>query len=340
MLVGKGFKTTTGFIRLFFHTDPSRLDILLIVLGLIFAIAAGIPFPLLGIVFGDLVDDLNSTTCGSHDSNSGLGSAVTTKVLYMVYITIFNFVTIYIHTGCWSLVGERLVRRLRDQYFRSLLKQEIAFFDTLPPGEISSRLSDDLDCIQTGTSEKVGICISSVSYFVAAYVVAFIKDAKLAGILVSLVPTYILMGFGGSYLIKKRSGRLASHISAAISIASDSLSNLRIVHAFGAQPRLELAFTDHLNHGKIHGLKKSIAAAVQLGLLYFISFSANALAFWQGSREIAEALESSRSGTSVGAVYTVIFLLIDGSLLAIQDLLIDSDAFQFHTSSAKSPLSC
>lgn len=306
-------KKSTGYLRLLFRTNPAKLDIALIVIGFISATASGVSFPLLGIVLGELIDDLNSTSCIDRAQNvSTLGSSITTKVLYMVYITMFNFATIYVHTGCWALVGERLARRLREQYFGSLLKQEIAFFDLLPSGEVSSRLSTDLDAIQTGASEKVGICIATFSYCVAAYIVAFIKYAKLAGILVSLVPAYFIMGFGGSYLIKRYAGRTEEHLSAAIEIASDSLSNLRIVHAFGANQRLEFIFAGHLSKSRVPGLRKAIASAAQLGMHYFISFAANALAFWQGSRAIADVVEFRTGETTVGAVYTVIFLIVDG----------------------------
>jgi hypothetical protein len=46
-------------------------------------------------------------------------------------------------------------------------------------------------------------------------------------------------------------------------------------------------------------------------LLYFIAYSANALAFWQGSTQIADMVEGN-GGASVGDIYTVILLLVDG----------------------------
>jgi len=87
---------------------------------------------------------------------------------------------------------------------------------------------------------------------------------------------------------------------------------MTIVHAFGANTRLESMFAEHLTKAQVQGIKKSIISSIQLGLLYFIAYSANALAFWQGSKQIANAVASNTSGTSVGAVYTVIFILVDG----------------------------
>lgn len=111
----------------------------------------------------------------------------------MICITIASFVTIYVHTDCWSLFAECLVvHRLRKRYFRSLLWQETAFFDSLPAGEVSTRLTDDIETIRAGTFEKVGNCVSTFSYSFGAYAVAFGKNARLAGMLVSPAPAYFL----------------------------------------------------------------------------------------------------------------------------------------------------
>ncbi|KAI9742127.1 MAG: hypothetical protein M1834_000517 [Cirrosporium novae-zelandiae] len=309
---------SSGFFRLLFRTGPNATDILLIVVGTISAIASGIPFPLLGILFGQLLDDVNSASCSSDTDLSGFENGVRTKVLYVIYVGIANFGFIYIYTSCWSLAGERLIRRLRLRYFQALLRQEIAFTESLPQGEVSSRLTADLETIQTGTSEKVGICLASVSYFVAAYIVSFIKAARLAGILISLVPAFLLMALIGGKFIERYAARTTDHIAAATSIASESLVNMKIVHAFGAKSRLETLYAQRLSQGLRDALKKAFASAAQLGTMFFIGYSANALAFWEGSRMIAENVGGNSSNPSVGSIYTVIFLLVDASFIISQ----------------------
>lgn len=228
----------------------------------------------------------------------------------------------YIHLVCWSMGGARLAQRLREQYFQNLLRQEPSFFDNLPSGEVSSRLNSDIQTIRSGTSEKVGICVSSVSFFVTAYVVAFIKDTKLAGILVSLLPAYFIMSIGGGWFIEKYSSRVSDCFAASSSIASEGLSNVAVVHAFNANERLEAKFTTHLRTARNEGMKKALATGIQAGLMYFIAYSANALAFWQGSRTIADSVANTNAnggdGASVGSIFTVIFLLVDATLILSQ----------------------
>ncbi|KAJ5806581.1 uncharacterized protein N7503_004183 [Penicillium pulvis] len=314
-----GTRNPFSYVRLLFSLDYTPTDVFLIITGLFFSIASGLPFPLLGIVFGDLINDLNTTSCSSAPSQTtDVSGAVRQKVLYVIYITIANFCFLYIHCSCWSYVSERIARRYRRRYFESIIRQETGYVESLPTGDVISRLVSDIEVIQSGTSEKVGIVISTVSYFVTSYIVAFIKVPQIAGMLVSVVPCYFIMSYGGGYYIKKYAGRITEHVNAATSIASSSLSHLTLVHAFNSHERLERLFAAHLSGYRLDALKKALAHAMQLGLLYFIAYSSNALAFWEGSRLIADSVESNGSGVSVGAVYTVIFVLIDASFILSQ----------------------
>jgi ATP-binding cassette subfamily B (MDR/TAP) protein 1 len=266
-----------------------------------------------------MVDDLNSASCNSPDqssaSNSFYQAEVNRSVLVVLYLAIAQFLTMYTHLVCWSLGGARLAQRLRERYLRSLLRQEATFFDDLPAGEVSSRLNGDIQSIRAGTSEKVGICISSTSLFITAYVVAFIKQPKLAGMLASMIPAYFMMSFVGSHYVEKYAGQMSDHVASAAAIASEGLSNVPIVHAFSANGRLEFKFASDLVKARKAGLKKAVAIGIQSGLIYFIAYAANALAFWQGSISIAEAVERNFEGVTVGSTYTVIFILVDGEAL-------------------------
>jgi len=274
----------------------------------------------MGIIFGQLVDDMNDTTCAAEQSDPfAYEGAINDKVLKLVYIAIGAFCLIYIYVLSWSLVSLRLAQRLRTRYVAALLRQPPAFFDArvgAAAGEVSSRLHGDMTAIQAGTSEKVGILIASISFFVTAYVVAFIKEAKLAGMLISLIPAFLIMAFIGGFFMQKYGGLASDGIAKASSIASEALSHVNVVQAFGAAPRLEAKFAAHVAEARVSGIKKSVIAAVQAGMLYFIAYSANALAFWQGSRMVVEAVTNPGSGSSVGRIYTVVFLLVDGSSLS------------------------
>ncbi|PNY26005.1 Leptomycin B resistance protein [Tolypocladium capitatum] len=305
------------YLRLLFYADPTRFDILLLVVGTLSAAASGVPFPVMGIIFGQLLDDLNDASCKIRDAHptGELQSDIDRKVLILVAIAIGSFLAIFVYAVSWGLFSRRLEARLRDRYFTSLLRQDATFYDTRQAGELSSRLNADIQTVQTGTSEKVGICIGCFSFFVSSYVVAFIRDPRLAAILICLIPAFLIMAGVGSVFTQRFATRMSDHIASASSIAQESLSHIAVVQAFGAGPRLEAKFASRMIEAQGQGIKKAITAAVQAGSLYFIAYSANGLAFWQGSKQIAQAVEDGGGDVSVGRVYTVIFLLVDACII-------------------------
>jgi ATP-binding cassette subfamily B (MDR/TAP) protein 1 len=308
-----------GYPRLLLAGNPTARDIGTLLLGVISSIAAGVPFPIIGILFGQLLDDFNAATCDqATDAGDGDQESINNTILIIFYLAVAQFVCIYVHLTCWTLNGARLAQRLRERYLQNLLRQEPSFFDNLPPGEVASRLHGDIQTIRSGTAEKVGICLSSLSFFVTAYIVAFIKDWRLAAELLSLIPAYFIMSIIGSHYIEKYSELVSDYAASAASIASEALNNIMVVQAFGANARLEKKFSDALRASEHEGIKKATAVGIQSGVLYFISYAANGLAFWQGSKRIADSVEGKSGGTTVGATFTVIFILIEATLLLSQ----------------------
>lgn len=272
----------------------------------------------MGIIFGQLVDDLNTATCAaggvlSTQTPGQIQDEIDKKVLKLTYIAIISFCLIYIYIQSWSIFSRRLETRLRDRYFRKILEQDASFFDKRQAGELSSRLNADIQAIQSGTSEKVGICMACTSFFFTAYIVAFIKNTKLAAMLVSLVPAFAILAGVGSFFTAKFTTAMSDSIASASSIASETLSNIAVVQAFGAGPRLEAIFALRMKGAKKHGIKKASVAALQAGMLYFVAYSANSLSFWQGSKQIDQTAKNNGEGTSLGDIYTVILLLVDGT---------------------------
>ncbi|WQF84438.1 Putative Type 1 protein exporter [Colletotrichum destructivum] len=309
------------YFRLLFAADPTWFDYALVAFGTITAIGAGVPFPLMGIIFGQLVDNMNAATCAADGTTTGVDpfayeAAINQKVIQTVYVGVAALCLIYSYILSWSIISQRIAQRLRTKYVSALLRQPPSFFDKrAAAGEVSSRLHGDITAIQSGTSEKVGIVICSLSFFVTVFIIAFTKQPKLAGMLISMFPAFMLSSFVGGGYITRNVGRMTEAVGKASSIASEALSHISVVQAFGAGPRLEAKFADHMITARKAGMKKAAAAAVQAGLLYFIAYAGNALAFWQGSIRIADSMAGRGDGATVGEIYAVVYLLVDACIM-------------------------
>ena len=70
----------------------------------------------------------------------------------------------------------RQITVLRSTYFRSIVRQNIAYFDVNDTGEMNTRLFDDVKKIQDSIAEKVGVAIQEnfSRYFCLHYKINFI----------------------------------------------------------------------------------------------------------------------------------------------------------------------
>ncbi|KAI1031273.1 hypothetical protein LB504_000902 [Fusarium proliferatum] len=318
----------TGFIylELLFAAGPTWVDYFLIALGTLCAVGAGVPFPLMGVLFGQLIDNFNGATCAADGSGSGASdaasdpldyeNAINDKVIKTAWIGAIALVLIYGHLTCWNIISQRLAQRLRTRYVSALLRQPPEFFDTRgSSGQVSSRLQGDITAVQAGTSEKVGNIITTMSFFVTVFIIAFTKQPRLAGILICMLPAFLLSGILGGRYLGKFVVKQTEASAAASSIASEALSHVAVVQAFGAAPRLEEKFAEHMARSRKYAIAKSSIAAIQTGMLYFIAYSGNALAFWQGSKKIAESVARNDGSTTVGEIYAIVYLLVDACVM-------------------------
>lgn len=72
----------------------------------------------------------------------------------------------------WIYTGETTTRRVRENYLQAILRQNIAFFDRLGPGEVTTRIETDTHLIQEGISDKIAISVFFIAIFISGFVIA------------------------------------------------------------------------------------------------------------------------------------------------------------------------
>jgi ATP-binding cassette subfamily B (MDR/TAP) protein 1 len=270
--------------------------------GILLAIAAGTPLPIIGYIFGQIITSFPPPE-----------DVLRERLYQLVGVACGYFIVTTGYAISWGLTGERISRRFRETLVERLLGLEQAYFDIKDP-DITNLLTEKIEAIQIGTSEKVGIFIQSISYFVAAFVVGFILNAKLTGILfAAVIPLMALIVIVGSSRIAKYTKAATEYTEAAGRIAESAIHAVKVVQAFGMADNLSKEHYRLLKLSARYAIRKSISAALMLGLVYFTAYSANALAFWEGSRIAAET-----GSNNAGTVYAVVFLIIDASFVVGQ----------------------
>lgn len=68
-------------------------------------------------------------------------------------------------------IGEHITAKIREEFLQSCLRQNIAFFDKLGAGEVTTRITADTNLIQEGISEKMSLTLTAVATFLSAFVI-------------------------------------------------------------------------------------------------------------------------------------------------------------------------
>lgn len=232
------------------------------------------------------------------------------RLVQLLGVAVAYFVVTAIYCVGFGLTSETVSVKLRQKLLECLLHLDQAYLDTHNI-DVNGLLTEKMDTIQAGCSEKVGIFIQALSYFVAAFVVGFILDAKLAGILLASVVPAIALSFGFlSPAISKYSRLVSTRNEQANDIVESALGAVKIVQAFDMIGGLCERHLEFLDESIKTSTRKAVFTALQAGSVYFIAYSANALAFYLGSR-IAD-------GGNAGTVYAVVFLILDASFVVGQ----------------------
>ncbi|KAG0156630.1 hypothetical protein PDIDSM_3811 [Penicillium digitatum] len=284
----------------------SRIDILIIAISALCAIAAGAALPLFTVLFGSLTTDFQKIVFRTIPYDE-FYHRLTSNVLYFVYLGIGEFVTVYVSTVGFIYTGEHVTQKIREHYLEAILRQNIAYFDKLGAGEVTTRITADTNLIQDGISEKVGLTLTAVATFVTAFVVAYIKYAPLAGICTSTMVALVVIMGGGSRLIVKYGKLSLESAGAGGTVAEEVISSIRNATAFGTQDKLAKQYESHLLRAERWGMRLQMSLAVMVGIMFGLMFMNYGLGFWMGSRFLVQGK------VDVGHVLTILMAILIGS---------------------------
>ncbi|KIV76851.1 hypothetical protein PV11_08706 [Exophiala sideris] len=283
----------------------TKWDKVFIVIASIAAIGAGAVMPLMTVIFGNLSGSFSSLVLGTIATD--FNSILVKYVLYFIYLAIGEFFLVYISTVLFIYTGEHITSKVREQYLRAILRQNIGFFDKLGAGEVTTRITADTNLVQEAISEKVGLTLTGVAAFFAAFVIGFVRFWKLTLICMSSVVTIVvLMGAGGRVMAGWNKKSLAAYAVGG-SVAEEVLGSIRNAVAFGTQDKLAKKYDVHLQEARHWGVRSKGALGCMIGALLGIIFLNYGLAFWMGSRFLVDG------ETNLAHILTIIFAVMIGA---------------------------
>ncbi|XP_066306871.1 ABC transporter B family member 9-like [Miscanthus floridulus] len=289
------------FTGLFRYADGT--DVLLMLLGTVGALANGVSQPVMTVIFGQVINAFGDAT------TDNVLHRVNQAVLNFVYLGIATAVVSFLQVSCWTMTGERQATRIRSLYLKSVLRQEIAFFDVeMTTGQIVSRMSGDTVLVQDAIGEKVGKFQQLVATFIGGFVIAFVKGWLLSLVMLACIPPVVIAGGVVSKMLAKISTKGQASYGDAGNIVEQTLGAIRTVVSFNGEKQAIALYNKLIHKSYKAAVEEGITNGFGMGSVFCIFFSSYGLAIWYGGKLILS------KGYSGGDVINILFAIMTGAM--------------------------
>jgi len=172
------------------------------------------------------------------------GNIINQTMILVLVLTAVGSILGWIRGFLQGLIGERVVARMRLQLYRSVLFQDISFFDEHKSGEIVSRLGSDATLLQASLSTSVPEVLSGMSKAIVCVILMFYLSVRLTS--VTLGGVVLISGL--SVPLGKALGDLSRRYQDALGVAqtrsTETIGSMRTVQSFVAEEKEFGRFAD------------------------------------------------------------------------------------------------
>jgi len=258
-------------------------DVALLVVGMVFAAVGGALFPAVNVAFGNLLD---STAVGD------VGSQINAAVVAMEIVAVSLGTSLTLGYWLTSWAAARAARNMRSACVKSMLAQDISFFESKKAGELATLMGATVNDFQMGMSKKFAELIQSFFSMGGGFGVGFYFNAELSGIILSTVP---LLGVATYFLIKAIQDQQKGNkeYESAGAVATETIGAIRVTNALNYQDVATNRFKANLGRAQRHGAKQIWKASFSGGGLFASMFVMYALGLWYGAKLIADSKASA-----------------------------------------------
>lgn len=215
---------------------------------------------------------------------------LTTASIGMLLVFVVYCTATALRYYLFESTGTMIVTDIRRRLYSSIILQEIGFFDNHKVGELSSRLSADVEVLKHTLSMSIAIAVRSLLIFLGGVVMLFTLSPKLSIIILIVIPVSILLGKWLGQKARVKSKTLQQSFAQGVQTAQEDFSNIRLIHAFNQHKKA----TENYDSTIVNILKNSLdntkLFAVFQGLSTFISYSFVLVTIWFGGKLVVDQM--------------------------------------------------
>src|SRR5947209_15460447 len=223
-------KGTTRRVAGYFR--PYRAQVVLVLIAILVAAILGLATPLL---LKLIIDD------------AILNRNLDKLTLYAALMIAIPLITALIGVGQTylnNLVGQRVMRDLRNNLYNHLQAMSLRFFSDTRTGEIQSRLSNDVGGVQNVVTNTATSVVSNITTTISTIAAMFLISWQLTVLSLALLPLFLFITYrvGGIRREISKSTQKSLADMSALAEETLSVSGILLTKVFGRQEQSKQRF--------------------------------------------------------------------------------------------------
>lgn len=258
-LGGKAKNSKGTILRILSYLSPYKLGLLVVVLALIISSGLGVLNPWL---FGYTID--NYIMKLDFDGASLIA-------ILLIGVAFVSSVTRFISRYLLAVIAQRAIKRIRKDAFDNLQNLPIHYYDTNQPGDIVSRITNDVDLISNSLAGVVSQLISSIIALTGSLIMMFVINYALALVVLIFVPVMIVITAKISKVTRKGFSAQQKHLGALNGIVEESISGLKVIKLYSQENDVISEFEKKNDELKKAGFKAQVYAGIVMPIINFLN---------------------------------------------------------------------
>ena len=183
--------------------------------------------------------------------------------------------------------GEQISHELRIATYAHLQRLSLAFHDRRAKGDLVTHLTDDANRVGEAFSESVGAIIQAALMMTGMVVISLLLDPVLGLAMVAVVPVLAMVTVHYRRLVRATAGRQRAQEGQIASLATESLSAMRLVQASGSERYEHQRVAAQSEERRRYGTRVAVLEARFAGLIDVLGAVAMALVLVIGAFRVS-----------------------------------------------------